>query len=114
APGAAKARRSSRVATRWTVPAISCGPPWWPATGKDLTLVREEVFGPVVVAMPFDDPEAVLAEANRSEYGLGASIWSNDLRAVQRLVDGLDAGTVWVNTHNIVDPNMPFGGYKAS
>ncbi|WP_458766253.1 phenylacetaldehyde dehydrogenase StyD [Cupriavidus basilensis] len=81
---------------------------------KDLTLVREEVFGPVVVAMPFDDPEAVLAEANRSEYGLGASIWSNDLRAVQRLVDGLDAGTVWVNTHNIVDPNMPFGGYKAS
>ncbi|MDW3689073.1 aldehyde dehydrogenase family protein [Cupriavidus sp. CV2] len=84
------------------------------AACKDLTLVREEVFGPVVVAMPFDDPEAVLAEANRSEYGLGASIWSNDLRAVQRLVDGLDAGTVWVNTHNIVDPNMPFGGYKAS
>jgi len=84
------------------------------AACKDLTLVREEVFGPVVVAMPFDDPQAVLAEANRSEYGLGASIWSNDLRAVQRLVDGLDAGTVWVNTHNIVDPNMPFGGYKAS
>ncbi|AOZ08770.1 phenylacetaldehyde dehydrogenase StyD [Cupriavidus malaysiensis] len=81
---------------------------------KDLTLVREEVFGPVVVAMPFDDPEAVLAEANRSEYGLGASIWSNNLRAVQRLVDGLHAGTVWVNTHNVVDPNLPFGGYKAS
>lgn len=81
---------------------------------RDLEIVREEVFGPVVVAMPFDDLDAVLAAANQSAYGLGASVWSNNLRAVQRLVDGIDAGTVWVNCHNVIDPNMPFGGYKAS
>ncbi|AKJ30260.1 phenylacetaldehyde dehydrogenase StyD [Caldimonas brevitalea] len=81
---------------------------------KPLTLVREEVFGPVVVAMPFDDIDAVLRQANDSDYGLGASVWSNDLRAVHRIVERLDAGTVWVNTHNIIDPSMPFGGFKSS
>jgi phenylacetaldehyde dehydrogenase len=81
---------------------------------KPLTLVKEEIFGPVVVAMPFDDIDAVLKEANNSEYGLGASIWSNNLAAVNRLIDRIDAGTVWVNTHNVVDPSMPFGGFKSS
>ena len=83
-------------------------------SGKDLTLVREEVFGPVLVAMPYSDLDAVLAQANDSVYGLGASVWTNDLRKAQRAIDALEAGTVWVNTHNMVDPNMPFGGFKAS
>lgn len=81
---------------------------------KDLTLVREEVFGPVLVAMPFDDLDEVLARANDSIYGLGASVWTNNLGKAQRAIDALQAGTVWVNTHNMVDPNMPFGGFKAS
>ncbi|SIO72100.1 aldehyde dehydrogenase (acceptor) [Burkholderia sp. GAS332] len=82
--------------------------------GKPLSLVREEVFGPVLVAMPFDDIEEVLAEANDSQYGLGASVWTNQLDKAMYLVDRIEAGTVWVNTHNMVDPAMPFGGFKAS
>ena len=81
---------------------------------KDLTLVREEVFGPVLVAMPYDDLDDVLRRANDSEYGLGASVWTNRLDQAQRAIDAIHAGTVWVNTHNMVDPNMPFGGFKRS
>jgi phenylacetaldehyde dehydrogenase len=84
------------------------------SAGKDLTLVREEVFGPVLVAMPYTDIDDVLRQANDSIYGLGASVWTNDLRKAQHAIDALQAGTVWVNTHNMVDPNMPFGGFKAS
>jgi phenylacetaldehyde dehydrogenase len=76
--------------------------------------MREEIFGPVLVAQRFDDADELAALANDSAYGLAASIWSNDLRAVQRLVPKIRAGTVWVNCHNPVDPNMPFGGYKQS
>jgi len=81
---------------------------------KALTLVREEVFGPVLVVMPFDNFDDVLAEANDSHYGLGASVWTNRLDLAHRAIDTLEAGTVWVNTHNMVDPNMPFGGFKSS
>lgn len=84
------------------------------SSGKDLTLVREEVFGPVLVAMPYTDLDEVLREANNSVYGLGASVWTHSLEKAQRAIDALEAGTVWVNTHNMVDPNMPFGGFKAS
>ncbi|HWK73311.1 MAG TPA: aldehyde dehydrogenase family protein [Povalibacter sp.] len=80
----------------------------------DMRVVREEIFGPVVVAQRFDDLDDLAALANDSPYGLSASIWSNDLSAVQRLVPKLRAGTVWVNCHNMVDPNMPFGGFKQS
>ncbi|KWE18338.1 aldehyde dehydrogenase [Burkholderia cepacia] len=81
---------------------------------KSLTVAREEVFGPVLVAMPYDDIEEVLAMANSSEYGLGASVWTNQLDRAMRLVDGIEAGTVWINTHNMVDPALPFGGFKSS
>jgi phenylacetaldehyde dehydrogenase len=80
----------------------------------DMKVVREEIFGPVLVAQRFDDIEEIAAAANDTPYGLGASIWSNDLRAVHRLVPKIRAGTVWVNCHNLVDANMPFGGYKQS
>jgi phenylacetaldehyde dehydrogenase len=77
-------------------------------------VVQEEIFGPVVVAMPYDDLDQVAAWANDTPYGLGASIWSNDLSAVHRLIPRIKAGTVWVNCHNMLDPAMPFGGYKQS
>jgi len=80
----------------------------------DMKIVREEIFGPVVVAQRFDQIDEVSAWANDSPYGLAASIWSNDLRAVQRLVPKIKAGTVWVNCHAMIDAGMPFGGYKQS
>lgn len=80
----------------------------------DMQVVREEVFGPVLAAMPFDDVEDAIRQANDTPYGLAASVWSDDLRAVHRIVPRLKAGTVWVNTHNLLDANLPFGGYKQS
>ncbi|MEO8465753.1 MAG: aldehyde dehydrogenase family protein [Gammaproteobacteria bacterium] len=79
-----------------------------------MRVVQEEIFGPVVVAQRFDDLDEVARLANDTPYGLSASIWSNDLSAVHRLVPKLKAGTVWVNTHGPVDANMPFGGFKQS
>ena len=79
-----------------------------------MRVVQEEIFGPVLVAQRFDELEEVAALANDTPYGLSASIWSNDLRAVHRLVPKIKAGTVWVNTHGPVDANMPFGGFKHS
>jgi phenylacetaldehyde dehydrogenase len=81
---------------------------------KELRLLSQEVFGPVLVATPFSELAEVLEQANNSMFGLGASIWTNDLSAALRLADDLVAGTVWINTHNMVDPNLPFGGFKAS
>ena len=81
---------------------------------EDMKVVREEIFGPVLVAQRFDELDEVVKAANNTPYGLGASIWSNNLSAVQRLVPRIKAGTVWVNCHNMVDPNMPFGGFKQS
>lgn len=80
----------------------------------DMQVVREEVFGPVLAAMPFDDVEDAIRQANDSPYGLAASVWSNNLSAVHRIVPRLKAGTVWVNAHNLLDANLPFGGYKQS
>jgi len=80
----------------------------------DMKVVQEEIFGPVVVAQRFDDLDEIAALANDTQYGLSASIWSNDLTAVHRLVPKIKAGTVWVNCHGPVDANMPFGGFKQS
>jgi phenylacetaldehyde dehydrogenase len=80
----------------------------------EMKVAREEIFGPVLVAQRFEDVDDIAAMANDTPYGLAASIWSSDVRAVQRLVPKIRAGTVWVNCHNFVDPNMPFGGFKQS
>ena len=77
-------------------------------------LVQEEIFGPVLVAMPFDDLDEAVLLANDNPYGLGASIWSNDLSAVHRMVPRIKSGSVWVNCHSALDPALPFGGYKLS
>ncbi|HZF27747.1 MAG TPA: aldehyde dehydrogenase family protein [Gammaproteobacteria bacterium] len=79
-----------------------------------MRVVQEEIFGPVLVAQRFDDLDEVAKLANDTPYGLAASVFSNDLTAVHRLVPKLRAGTVWVNGHGPVDPNMPFGGFKHS
>ena len=77
-------------------------------------IVQEEIFGPVLVAAPFDEVEEIAALANGTAYGLSASIWSNDLKRVHRLIPRLKAGTIWVNCHGLLDNALPFGGYKQS
>jgi phenylacetaldehyde dehydrogenase len=74
----------------------------------------EEIFGPVVTAIPFKDLDEVAPAANETVYGLAAGIWTNDLTKAHRLIPQLKAGTVWVNTYNIFDAALPFGGYKQS
>ncbi len=79
-----------------------------------MKIVREEIFGPVVVATPFDTIEEVQHLANDTRYGLASSIWSQNLSTVHRLAADLRAGTVWVNCHHFFDPAQPIGGYKES
>lgn len=83
-------------------------------TREDMKIVREEIFGPVLVASPYDDIEEVIAQANNTPYGLGASIWSRDVSLVHKLAPRIRAGTVWVNCHNVIDAALPFGGFKES
>ena len=83
-------------------------------TREDMKVVREEIFGPVVAAMPFEDPEELVPRANSSEYGLAAAVWTRDISKAHRTAEMLRAGTVWINCYNIFDAALPFGGYKQS
>jgi len=83
------------------------------ATAK-MRIVREEIFGPVLTALPWKELDDLTAAANDSEYGLSAGIWTNDLKQAHRTAAALKAGTVWVNCYNLVDPATPFGGFKQS
>lgn len=80
----------------------------------DMEVVREEIFGPVVVAQPFDDIDELANEANDTPYGLSAGIWTKDISKAHTLASKLKAGTVWINCYNVFDPHMPFGGFKES
>ncbi|ROZ71293.1 aldehyde dehydrogenase [Ramlibacter sp. WS9] len=83
-------------------------------TTPHMRVVREEVFGPVLAAAPFDDIEEAIAAANDSPYGLAASLWTNNLSHANRIVPRLQAGMVWVNAHNVLDAGLPLGGMKQS
>ncbi|ODT47145.1 aldehyde dehydrogenase family protein [Devosia sp. 63-57] len=80
----------------------------------DMQVIREEIFGPVVCAIPFSARSEIKAIANDTPYGLGASIWTRNLDHAHLLAEEIDAGTVWFNTHNILDLAVPFGGTKMS
>ena len=80
----------------------------------DMDIVREEIFGPVVVATPFDDLDEVLNAANDSDYGLAAGIWTESLSTATRATKRMQAGTVWINSHAMYDPSLPIGGIKQS
>lgn len=79
-----------------------------------MSVVREEIFGPVVVAEPFSKIEELIPRANQTQYGLAAGIWTKDISKAHRLAAEIKAGTVWVNCYNVFDSALPFGGYKQS
>lgn len=83
-------------------------------TDHSMQVVREEIFGPVLVAMPWKDVDELVERANDSPYGLSAGVWTNDLTQAHRIAAAIKAGTVWVNCYNLTDPASPFGGYKES
>jgi len=83
-------------------------------TRPDMKVVREEIFGPVLVAAPFTDLDEIAAAANDSDFGLGAGIWTRDISKAHALAKKIRAGTVWINCYNVFDASLPFGGYKQS
>lgn len=82
--------------------------------GDEMTIAREEIFGPVVSALRFKDVDDLVARANNTVYGLSAGIWTRDIGKAHRLAKSVKAGTVWVNCYNCFDAASPFGGFKQS
>jgi aldehyde dehydrogenase (NAD+) len=80
----------------------------------EMTIAREEIFGPVLAAIEFADIDEAIARANDSPYGLAAGVWTRDIKKAHYIARKLQAGTVWINTYNVYDTAAPFGGYKQS
>ncbi|MBI2220917.1 MAG: betaine-aldehyde dehydrogenase [Acidobacteria bacterium] len=80
----------------------------------EMTIAREEIFGPVLATIEFADLDEAIAKANDTQYGLAAAVWTRDIKKAHHVAGKLKAGTVWVNTYNVYDTAAPFGGYKQS
>jgi len=83
-------------------------------TNEKMKVVQEEIFGPVVTAIPFKDPSEIVDKANDTIYGLAAGIWTRDIKKAHNIAAKIKAGTVWINCYNVFDAALPFGGYKQS
>lgn len=84
------------------------------AVNDEMTIAREEIFGPVIAAMPFEDLDEIIERANNTEYGLAAGVWTENISKAHYIASKLRAGTVWINCYNAFDAASPFGGYKQS
>ena len=80
----------------------------------DMTIVREEIFGPVMSVLVFDDEEEAIARANATDFGLAAGVFTRDINRAHRVIAELQAGTCWINAYNLTPIELPFGGYKRS
>ena len=80
----------------------------------DNKIAREEIFGPVICAIPFQELDEVVSLSNNTRYGLAGGVWTRDVRKAHAVAKALQAGVVWVNCFNVMDAAMPFGGYKMS
>jgi aldehyde dehydrogenase (NAD+) len=80
----------------------------------DMTIAKEEIFGPVLAVLPFHDIEEVISRANHTMFGLAAGVWTRKLSTAHNVAKGIKAGTIWVNCYDEEDPAVPFGGYKMS
>jgi aldehyde dehydrogenase (NAD+) len=81
---------------------------------NNMRIAQEEIFGPVISAIPFTDIEEVIERANQTNFGLGSGLWTRDVSKAHKLARGIRAGTVWINCYQAMDPAVPFGGYKMS
>ena len=81
---------------------------------NDMSIAREEIFGPVISVIPFDDAGQALRLANDTPYGLGGAVWTQNMATALKMANGIKSGTVWVNTYGQIDPSVGFGGYKMS
>ena len=81
---------------------------------NDMKIAQEEIFGPVLSVLTFEDVEQAAEQANRNPYGLAAAVWTRDIKRAHQVSRMLKAGTVWINTYGLMDAGLPFGGYKAS
>jgi len=79
-----------------------------------MTIAKEEIFGPVLCILKFKDVAEVAARANATTYGLAAAVWTRDIGIAHAMAASLKAGTVWVNCYNVMQPGLPFGGFKQS
>jgi aldehyde dehydrogenase (NAD+) len=81
---------------------------------NDMKIAQEEIFGPVLATLTFDDVDQVIAQANKNPYGLASAVWTRDVKKAHSVSRQLKAGTVWINTYGLMDAALPFGGYKSS
>jgi aldehyde dehydrogenase (NAD+) len=118
ANGLAEGARLVAGGGRIAVPGCAAGafiaPTIFADVHNQMTIAREEIFGPVLAVMPYDSISEAIEIANASPYGLGAAVWSRDIQAAIEVARRIRAGTVWINDHHLIVPHAPFGGYKQS